>query len=432
MTDQAAIRTLKEKINELAHSISDEADLRGNDESHPGFTIVWKDSDSNPLDRSDENIDELESIILQKGDESTPETFSILFKDNKIVGIISMPTDPVIKNFIEDINEVCRAANYHKFRVYNSTPLPSTEVTESAFYGKDKTSYQDLDENLRLVIKHGNAVNPEVKGSRARNIKKIYVECDGERSVLPTTSTRLARGLARHWQTARSWDDEFGQHILEQLDLYRKLNKTLKYINKNKINNEEADGLRKHAALYRRNLSSWFDQLQTNDGYSQCSCNYAPVETADDIDAVKDALTVKLLDPDVEEILPILSAITKSGCDRERNMMESLTQIISQPFRASVSDTDPREIFSGLTEMSDDEIITSIINRMATESTDQDSKDTFTWCLENMDSLTPETRKNIFRSYTQGVLSTLVNESSKESNTFESWIQSKINPDYLK
>ena len=52
----------------------------------------------------------------------------------------------------------------------------------SPLEGSSRTSRQTL-ENVRLIVKHRNAVNEESRGARSRNISAIFVEKYGSLNV---------------------------------------------------------------------------------------------------------------------------------------------------------------------------------------------------------------------------------------------------------
>lgn len=68
----------------------------------------------------------------------------------------------------------------------------------STLSGTVKTSVQTL-EGIRIILKHTDVINDDVRGARTRRIHRIYVEnTQGERFLMPFTSLRGARAMARH------------------------------------------------------------------------------------------------------------------------------------------------------------------------------------------------------------------------------------------
>jgi hypothetical protein len=83
----------------------------------------------------------------------------------------------------------------------------------SALTGTVKTSVQTL-ENARLVVKHTDIINDDVRGARTRRIHRIYVENNsGERFLMPFNNLRGARAMARHVNEGGNPYDQRGQSI---------------------------------------------------------------------------------------------------------------------------------------------------------------------------------------------------------------------------
>lgn len=117
--------------------------------------------------------------------------------------------------------------------------------------GSSMRSYYKLP-RAKMVIVHKNKVQEEVRGSRTRNVKEIFVECNGERRRMRTNNIHAAQAMTRHLHEGGDYHDKFGTHIentasdLELLKaLYAELqiaskghyaNKALKYINSLKGN----------------------------------------------------------------------------------------------------------------------------------------------------------------------------------------------------
>lgn len=94
-------------------------------------------------------------------------------------------------------------------------------VIESSFGpidGTVKTSVQPLD-NLRLIIKHSDRVNPEQRGARSRRIHRLYLaNSQGERFLLPFKSLRAGRAMMRHVNEGGTPYDKIGARIAEMVD----------------------------------------------------------------------------------------------------------------------------------------------------------------------------------------------------------------------
>ena len=110
---------------------------------------------------------------------------------------------------------------------------PMFENTFGPIDGTVKTSKQNLqDSNIRIVIKHSDRIDPNIRYGRSRRIERIYlVNGNNERFLLPFKSLVAARAMARHIETGGTPYDEVGKTICKLVDEMVSLNK---FYNKNK------------------------------------------------------------------------------------------------------------------------------------------------------------------------------------------------------
>jgi hypothetical protein len=116
-----------------------------------------------------------------------------------------------VKNLQHKLN---LSVNWHQFD-HNITPRdPVAESADiSRPWGTTKSSFQKVG-NCRLIVRHTDAVNEAVPGSRWRKIHKVFVETqDGERFAFPVPHVKGARALARHISQGGSSHDDVGMHI---------------------------------------------------------------------------------------------------------------------------------------------------------------------------------------------------------------------------
>lgn len=102
-----------------------------------------------------------------------------------------------------------------------------TKVQESlneGLTGTTRRSYFQLPK-ARTVIIHNDKVNEEIKGSRSRNIKEIFVESNGER-IRVMNNINAAKALTRHLDNSGKMNDKFWNLITmycEDLESLKKL-----------------------------------------------------------------------------------------------------------------------------------------------------------------------------------------------------------------
>lgn len=132
----------------------------------------------------------------------------------------------------------------------NMEETKNKELTEG-LSGSAMRSYYKLP-RAKMVVVHKSRVQEEVRGSRTRNVKEIFVESNGERRRMRTNNLHAARAMTHHLNEGGLYEDKFGTHIetsASDLELLKSLlseleiggrkhhaSKTLQYINNIKQN----------------------------------------------------------------------------------------------------------------------------------------------------------------------------------------------------
>lgn len=113
------------------------------------------------------------------------------------------------------------------------------QVAESfgTMSGSVKTSYQPLD-NVKIIVKHAKAVNEEVRGSRSRNISKIFIQRGEERFAFPSKNLSGARAMARHIHNGGEMHDSIGESIVKMCKDISTLKEFVRYVRSNDLVNE--------------------------------------------------------------------------------------------------------------------------------------------------------------------------------------------------
>ena len=120
---------------------------------------------------------------------------------------------------VRDINKSNLERKDFEFLRNQQKEFKDSDMNESKMYGSIKSSYQDLGETAKIIVRHKRPVDEEVRGSRSRNISKIFVETSsGERTLLPFKNLLGARAIARHISEGGNLYDDIGQHIVENVN----------------------------------------------------------------------------------------------------------------------------------------------------------------------------------------------------------------------
>ena len=181
-------------------------------------------------------------------------------------------------------------------------------MSESKMYGTSRTSYEDVDK-ARLVLKHTQAVNPEIAGSRTQHVHSIYIESDnGERFKYPFRHLNGARALARHVAEGGNLYDEFGKHIVSLSEELSKLRQFKTYMNRSAV---MAEGLKGYVDVVNERLTSVKNEvlkLQRETYYKNAVENYKQEVLEDVPEEVSnswiDELTIRSFNEELKSVFP--------------------------------------------------------------------------------------------------------------------------------
>ena len=183
-------------------------------------------------------------------------------------------------------------------------------MSESTMYGTSRTSYEDVDK-ARLVLKHTQAVNPEIAGSRTQHVHSIYIESDnGERFKYPFRHLNGARALARHVSEGGHLYDEFGKHIVSLSEELSKLRQFKTYMNRSAV---MAEGLKGYVNAVNERLETVKKEclkLQREAYYKNAIENYKQEVLEDVPEEVSnswiDELTIRSFNEELKSVFPYI------------------------------------------------------------------------------------------------------------------------------
>ena len=206
-----------------------------------------------------------------------------------------------------------------------------------AMTGSSKTSYQPLD-NIKLVVKHKNAVNEESRGARSRNIHSILIQRGDERFKMAENNLKAARAMARHLQMGGEVHDTIGTSITEMAAEQRKLREFVKYVRTAKLVNEDNSEYVDLAVENINNIRNTLDKL----------CGVKTYANA--VEQVEDRQSAQVLEDDID----LESKFVQTHFDdRVANAMDSIKKSLGrqQAYKESISNAIQKESFAALRDM---------------------------------------------------------------------------------
>lgn len=230
-------------------------------------------------------------------------------------------------------------AKSEKIDIAQKTVKDMNDVMEGfgAMSGTAKTSYQPLD-NIKLVVKHKNAVNEETRGARSRNIHSILIQRGDERFKMADNNLKAARAMARHLQMGGEVHDSVGTAISEMADEQRRLKEFVTYVRKNDLVNEDNEQYVTLATENVEYIKRTLDKLCGAKTYANAA------------ESVNDRQSVQVLEDDID----IESKFVQTHFDdKVANAMDSIKKSLSrqQSYREGIQRAIRNETFADLRDM---------------------------------------------------------------------------------
>lgn len=184
----------------------------------------------------------------------------------------------------------------------------------SKMFGSARTSQQTL-ENVRILVRHKQPVDENVRGARSRAISAIFLECNDERFRFPHNNLAGARAMAQHLAHGGTMNDKVGSYITESTGNLLKLQGFNRYVTTNKLINEDSSGI---VDTIKENIETIRTELKKLTGVKTYETVKARLETferealaEDDTSALKDLFTIRRFDEKFEEVLPIVKQLVQ-------------------------------------------------------------------------------------------------------------------------
>lgn len=280
---------------------------------------------------------------------------------------------------VRDINKSNLERKDFEFLRNQQKEFKDSDMNESKMYGSIKSSYQDLGETAKIIVRHKRPVDEEVRGSRSRNISKIFVETSsGERTLLPFKNLLGARAIARHISEGGNLYDDIGQHIVENVNHLGQLKNFVAYSRRNNLVNENTSDIVESVRDAYNSIRNNLTRMSTVRGYGSFAESFeATSETLseDDLDEMRDFFTVKKQDDGVFESLPLINSIYKTAMENKTNKLNQVREFIesgdlvlessvdTDQFARSVQHSDTRGLVSAALEDISNRIVDNDIVR---------------------------------------------------------------------
>ena len=325
---------------------------------------------------------------------------------DKFVTALKNPENGIAKKYILGVDVM----------PYSNKDIEPKVMAESlsAAIGSVKTSYQQT-EGARLIIRHSNPVNEEVRGSRSRHIKALFIEnSQGERFKYPFKHLLAARAMTHHVAEGGTPYDELGAKIVSLSEERERLIKVASYIKSNGLQEQAGDinsVVKGRLDEIKAVLNRYNPDLLRKDVYE---------EDTSDIETLKEKLTKNVFDESIQDMLPKLSGYMKAYSQRmaAQESLDQLQQQVEMAESIAVTVLPETELLDVMVYESPTVSTTELINMVLPVLEDEQLKGQITQVAEYVKSglLDPNVVENVTRSV---IGKARVNELKQTMNTLE-------------
>lgn len=262
--------------------------------------------------------------------------------------------------------------------------------------GSMKTSYQQTD-GAKLIIRHSKPVNEEVRGSRSRNIKALFVEnAQGERFRYPHLHLAGARTMVQHVSEGGTPYDEIGQKIIGLSEERNQLLQVARYIKSNGLQEQANDvqfAVGQRLGEIKGLLGRYNPKQLMSDIHEQDETN---------LEALQEKLTKNVFDESIGSLLPKLNGYLKEYQAKLQatEAFEQLKQQVEEATSIPVSAIPDLDFTSMVVYESPTVNTTELINMVLPVLEDQKVKETLSQVKAHVSEgrLDPMAVENLTRS----------------------------------
>lgn len=268
--------------------------------------------------------EENEEIQLNKKKEATLDVTRGLQRNLK-----ELANEYLLNYMVRNFNKGIAPKDFsYQAKVHRMKQMENVKEGFSKLAGSKKTSQQTL-ENVKILVKHRQAVEEEKHGARSRNIQAIFLEQNGERLRFPHNNLRGARAMARHMSCGGGMSDTVGSYIIEKTDQMIRLNEFFKYARSNRLISEDTDDV---ISVVRENYANLQSELQRLSGVKTYATIKSRIEESeemvvveDDVTGLRDQFTVKKFDERFNDVLPLVNRLVQEKAQFLNRIEESST-----------------------------------------------------------------------------------------------------------
>lgn len=210
--------------------------------------------------------------------------------------------------------------------------MDDAKITESRLYGTPKTSYENVG-SARIVVRHTESVDSEVRGSRARHINAIYVEnAHGERFRMQHNKLSGARAMARHVAEGGMPYDDVGTYITEMVQEMNELGTFVRGMRNRTFEDTVTKDMMEAAVKHYQGINRQLNNLKGSRTYQSFVESFeSQPQQLDEVDMndIRERFVKKTFNDRMESALPYVYRAYQLQEQFKTRQLESVKNIIS-------------------------------------------------------------------------------------------------------
>ncbi|CAB4129085.1 hypothetical protein UFOVP112_183 [uncultured Caudovirales phage] len=205
---------------------------------------------------------------------------------------------------LQDVKQQAKTDN-----TFNINDIP---VTESKLYGTPGRPYNSFADKgaTKILIRHKDKINDEVRGSRARQIQEIFLETDrGERFLLNHTNLGGAYAMAEHLNAGGTMHDAIAEHINGLVAEMASMKHFVRSTKHRQFEDKETADMTRAAVHHYDEIKRTLRRMRGARGFRSYFENWVPEEQTQDqvdVNALRERFVKKIYDDRFTEALPIV------------------------------------------------------------------------------------------------------------------------------
>jgi hypothetical protein len=206
---------------------------------------------------------------------------------------------------LQDVKQQSKADD-----VYSSADVA---VTESKLYGTPGRPYNSFADKgaTKILIRHKDKVNNEIRGSRARQIQEIFLETErGERFLLDHTNLHGAYAMAENLNAGGTIYDHRAKHINDLIAEMSAMRHFVRSTKHRQFEDSETADMTRSAVHHYDKIKRTLRKMRGARGYRSYFECWSPdnsvIEDEVDVDALRERFVKKIYDDRFTEALPIV------------------------------------------------------------------------------------------------------------------------------